>query len=185
MGRRSGGHDLLAVAKASLSKAKTIEGLRKLQAVVLSLEYGLTLEQTAQVTGVSVGWVSQLRNRFIQEGGSFDNERPRRGGRYRQNMNREEEERFLAPFIAKASSRGILVVSEIKEALDRRLGRKVALSSAYNLLHRHNWRKLSPDKRHPQSDIQAQNDWKKIRRHTCRNQPRLAGKRSPPPDVHG
>ena len=162
MGRRSGGHDLLAVAKASLSKAKTIEGLRKLQAVVLPLAYGLTLEQTAQVTGVSVGWVSQLRNRFIQEGGSFDDERPRRGGRYRQNMNREEEERFLAPFIAKASSGGILVVSEIKEALDRRLGRKVALSSAYNLLHRHNWRKLSPDKRHPQSDIQAQNDWKEI-----------------------
>jgi transposase len=149
------------MAKASLPKAKTIESLRKFQPVVLPLEYGLTLEQTAQVTGVSVGWVSQLRNRFIQEGGSFDDERPRRGGRYRQNMNREEEERFLAPFIAKASSGGILVVSEIKEALDRILGRKVALLSVYNLLHRHNWRKLSPDKQHPQSDIQAQNDWKK------------------------
>jgi transposase len=129
------------MAKASLPKAKTIESLRKFQPVVLPLEYGLTLEQTAQVTGVSVGWVSQLRNRFIQEGGSFDDERPRRGGRYRQNMNREEEERFLAPFISKASSGGILVVSEIKEALDRILGRKVALSSVYNLLHRHNWRK--------------------------------------------
>ena len=152
---------MLTMAKASLPKAKTIESLRKFQPVVLPLEYGLTLEQTAQVTGVSVGWVSQLRNRFIQEGGSFDDERPRRGGRYRQNMNREEEERFLAPFIAKASSGGILVVSEIKEALDRILGRKVALLSVYNLLHRHNWRKLSPDKQHPQSEIQAQNDWKK------------------------
>jgi transposase len=152
---------LLAKAKSSLSKAKTIEGLMKLQAVILPLEFGLTLEQTAQATGVSVGWVSQLRNRFIQEDGSFDDERPRRGGRYRQNMNREEEERFLTPFLEKASSGGILVVSEIKEALDRRLGRKVALSSTYNLLHRHNWRKLAPDKRHPQSDIQVQDDWKK------------------------
>jgi type IV secretory pathway VirJ component len=97
----------------------------------------------------------------MQEGGIFDDERPRRGGRYRQNMNRGEEERFLAPFIAKASSGGILVVTEIKEALDKRLGRKVALSSTYNLLHRHNWRKLAPDKRHPQSDIQVQDDWKK------------------------
>ena len=161
MGRRSGGQDLLAVAKASLPKARTIEGLRKLQSVVLPLELGLTLEQTAQVTGVSVGWVSQLRNRFIQECGSFDDARPRRGGRYRQNMNREEEERFLAPFLEKASNGGILVVGEIKEALDKRLGRKVALSSTYNLLHRHNWRKLAPDKRHPQSDIQVQDDWKK------------------------
>jgi len=58
-------------------------------------------------------------------------------------MNREEEERFLAPFLEKASSGGILVVSKIKEALDGRLGRKVALSSTYNLLHWHNWRKLA------------------------------------------
>jgi len=47
-----------------LPKAKTIEGLRKLQAVVLPLEFGLSLEQTAKATGVSVGWISQLRNRW-------------------------------------------------------------------------------------------------------------------------
>jgi antitoxin VapB len=31
-------------------------------------------------------------------------------------------------------------------------GRKVALAPAYNLLHRHDCRKLAPKKRHPQSD---------------------------------
>ena len=46
-------------------------------------------------------------------------------------------------------------------ALDKRLGREVALASAYNLLHRHDWRKLAPDKRHPQSDQLAQEEWKK------------------------
>jgi hypothetical protein len=40
------------------------------------------------------------------------------------------------------------------------LGRKVALSSVYNLLHRNNWRKLSPDKKHPQSEP-AEEEWKK------------------------
>ncbi|MBF0421979.1 MAG: winged helix-turn-helix domain-containing protein, partial [Magnetococcales bacterium] len=30
-----------------------------------------------------------------------------------------------------------------------------------NLLHRHGWRKLAPDKRHSQSDPVAQADWKK------------------------
>lgn len=179
MGRKSGGEELLAIAKASLPKAKTIEGLRKLQAVVLPLEFGLSLEQTAQATGVSVGWVSQLRNRFIQEDGSFDDERPKRGGRYRQNMNREEEEKFLAPFLEKASKGGILVVNEIKEALDRRLGRKVALSSAYNLLHRHNWRKLAPDKRHPQSDIQIQDAWKKNSRTQLPKPPKIGRKKVP------
>jgi len=161
MGRKAGGRDLLEKAKEFLTKVKTIEGLRKAQSVILPLEYGFTLEQTAQVTGVTTGWVSQLRNRFIREGGMFDDDKLKRGGRYRQNMNLEEERAFLAPFFDKASSGGILVVSEIKEALDKRLEREVALASAYNLLHRHGWRKLAPDKRHPQADIKIQEDWKK------------------------
>jgi hypothetical protein len=179
MSRRSGGRDFLEIAKSSLPKAKTIEGLRKLQAVVLPLEFGLTLGQTAQATGVTVGWVSQLRNRFIREDGRFDDERPKRGGRYRQNMHREEEERFLAPFLEKASSGGILVVTKIKEALDKRLGRKVALSSTYNLLHRHNWRKLALDKRHPQSDIQVQDEWKKNSRTHLPKPTKIGRKKAP------
>ena len=53
------------------------------------------------------------------------------------------------------------MVGQIKAALDERLGRPVGLSSVYNLLHRHNWRKLVPDKRHPQSEPLAQEEWKK------------------------
>jgi hypothetical protein len=34
----------------------------------------------------------------------------------------------------------------------------MALSSVYNLLHRYGWRKLGPDKRHPQSDSLAQQE---------------------------
>jgi len=71
-------------------------------------------------------------------------------------MTIEEERAFLLPFFEKAKAGGILVVSDIKEAMDRRLGRHVALASAYNLLHRHGWRKLAPDKRHPQSDVESQ-----------------------------
>ena len=73
----------------------------------------------------------------------------------------EEEKEFLTPFFDKAREGGILVVGEIKQALDKRLGRTVALASAYNLLHRHGWRKLAPDKRHPKSNIVVQDDWKK------------------------
>ena len=68
---------------------------------------------------------------------------------------------FLAPFFEKASVGGILVVGEIKHALDERLERKVAVASTYTLLHRHGWRKLAPDKRHPQADVAAQDAWKK------------------------
>ena len=81
--------------------------------------------------------------------------------RKRQNMSVQEEVEFLAPFLEQAASGGVLVVGQVKAALDKHLGRVVALASAYNLLHRHNWRKLAPDKHHPQSDPLAQEEWKK------------------------
>ena len=161
MARKARGRDLLEQAKGCLSKAKTAEELRQAQAVVMPLEFGLSMEQTARAIGVSTGWACQLRNRFIRAGGISREDKPLRGGRRRANMNLEEEEAFLAPFLDKAKEGGILVVSEIKNALDQRLGRNVALASAYNLLHRHDWRKLAPDKRHPKSDADAQDVWKK------------------------
>lgn len=90
----------------------------------------------------------------------------KRGGRRRENMDKGEEAAFLAPFYDKAAQGGILVAGEIKRALDDHLGRKVPLSSVYNLLHRHNWRKLAPDKRHPKADAAAQAEWKKNSRHS-------------------
>jgi transposase len=151
----------LEQAQGLLSKAKTAEELRQAQSVVMPLEFGLSIEQTARAIGVSTGWACQLRNRFIREGGIPREGKPLRGGRRRENMNLADEEAFLAPFLDKAKEGGILVVSEIKNALDQRLGRNVALASAYNLLHRHDWRKLAPDKRHPKSDADAQDEWKK------------------------
>jgi len=52
----------------------------------------------------------------------------------------------------------VLVVIEIKAALDKRLGQAVALASAYNLLHRHNWRKLAPYKRHRSCAVRLNGD---------------------------
>jgi transposase len=161
MARRASGGEWLEEAQACLTKAKTVEELRQAQAVVLPLAFGLTLEQTAQAIGVSVGWACQLRTRFARGQGVPGYGSSKRGGRRRENMTREEEAAFLAPFFDKAKVGGILIVGEIKQALDARLGRKVALASAYNLLHRHGWRKLAPDKRHPQADLAAQEDWKK------------------------
>ena len=122
------------------------------------MELGLSMEQTATATGVSIGWACQLQRRFIRNGGIHDTTRPTRGGRRRENLSREEEVTFLAPFIEKAAAGGVLIVSEIKQALDARLKRKTSLAATYNLLHRHGWRKLAPDKRYPKADALAQGE---------------------------
>lgn len=76
-------------------------------------------------------------------------------------LKRAEEVAFLAPFIERARNGQIVVAAEIRAALEARLGRRTAPSTIYNLLHRHGWRKLVPDRVHPQSNAQAQRRWKK------------------------
>jgi transposase len=166
MARPASGKEVLAKAKEALAKARTTEELRQAQAVILPLEFGFSMEQVAAVIGVSRGWACQLRMLFIRSGGMQAEAKQQRGGRRRENMSKEEEAIFLAPFLDKAAHGGILVVGEIKRALDEQIGRKTALASAYNLLHRHNWRKLAPDKRHPQADVEAQLEWKKNSRNS-------------------
>ncbi len=157
----TGDDETIEAAQMAISQATTLDELRQAQAVLLPLLHGLSLEQTAQAIGVSLGWACQLRRRFIT--GRFVGAAgaPAPGGRKRQNLTVEQEREFLAPFIEQAQTGGVLVVAQIKAALDKRLGRAVGLSSTYNLLHRHNWRKLVPDKRHPKSDPLAQEEWKK------------------------
>jgi len=157
----SGDAEILKSARQAIASAKTVEQLRQAQAVVLPLQHGLSLADTASIIGVSRGWSCQLRRRFMHGEIVGAPDAPTAGGRKRQNMTLEQEREFLAPFFEQAVAGGVLVVGQIKAALDKRLGRKVALASAYNLLRRHDWRKLAPDKRHPQSDPKAQDEWKK------------------------
>ena len=155
------GHDVLDRAKRSIADARTVEELRAAQAVVLPLKCGLSLAQTAEAIGVSVRWASALRSRYLRIARGEEAPKPGRGGRRRQNLTPEREAEFLAPFLESAKAGGVLVAGPVHRALEARLGRKVALSSVYNLLHRHGWRKLAPDKRHPGSDPQAQAAWEK------------------------
>ena len=161
MARPASGKNVLEKAKEALLNARSVEELRQAQAVIMPLEYGFSMDQVAATLGISKGWACQLRMRFIRSGGLPAETKPKRGGRRRENMSKEEEAAFLAPFFDKAARGGILIVSEIKRALDERMGRDTALASTYNLLHRNNWRKLAPDKRHPKTDVEGQLEWKK------------------------
>ena len=152
MARTARGADNLDWAREVPARAQTVEQLRQAQAVVLPLDYGLSLAQTARVTGRSIPWKCRLRNRFLAGEIVGDGQRESRGGRRRQNMSADQERQALAPFLDRASAGGILVVGQVKAELEARLGRPMALSSVYNLLHRHGWRKLAPDKHHPQRD---------------------------------
>jgi hypothetical protein len=61
----NGGDAVLINAREAIASAKTVEQLRQAQAVVLPLDYAMSLADTARVIGVSPGWACQLRKRFI------------------------------------------------------------------------------------------------------------------------
>ena len=159
MARPARGKDVLEMAQRLLAKANEADELRMLQAVVFPLANGMSTQETAQAIGRSPRWTTNARNEFIRSAGIV--KKTPKKIRNRAYLTRDEEEAFLAPFFESARQGGVLVVSVIHSALERHLGHRVVLASAYNLLHRHGWRKLAPDKRNVEADVQAQEEWKK------------------------
>lgn len=154
--------DQALVQKAQTLVARTtdLQILREAQSILLPALHGTTLEQTASLLGVSRATVHRLQTRFRAKcRGRFVAKS--HGGRRRVLMSLEEERAFLAPWAEQAQEGGVLVVSAMRADLSQQLGRPVAASVVYRLLARHGWRKLAPDTRHPKSDPQLQENWKK------------------------
>ena len=122
MARPARGAENLEWAREVVAQAQTVEQLRQAQAVVLPLDYGLSLEQTARAIGRSAAWTCRLRNRFLAGEIVGDGQRQSRGGRRRQNMTTEQEREVLAPFLDRARTGGILVVGQVKAELEATWG---------------------------------------------------------------
>jgi transposase len=152
---------LVGRAQELLAAAKDLNTLRSAQAVLLPALLNATLEQTAALLGVSWATVPRLQNGLRCRCAEPDMVIPTRGGRRHELMSVEAERDFLAPWAQLASAGNMLVVSPLRAALSQKLGKKISASVVYRLLERHGWRKVAPDTRHPKSDMQAQEDWKK------------------------
>lgn len=143
--------------------------LRLCQSILLPALLGSTLEQTANFLGVSRATVPRMQKRFrTQFVGPLPASPRNWGGRRRQLMTPEEEATFLQPWLEKASRGEMVVASPIRAALSQRLQKNIAASVVYKLLARHGWRKVAPDTRHPKSDPEIQEAWKKNSRKNWR-----------------
>lgn len=146
-----------------LKGTKEAEVLRRIQAIYLRARHGFLPEQIAQITGYSVGTVHNLHSRYLKEGDRvFVLGRP--GGRNAAHMTPDEERAFLEPFVESGDAGGILEVGPIHKAHCERLGKAIALSTTYRLLHRQGWRKIQPRPRHPKADREARASFKKTGR---------------------
>ena len=56
---------------------------------------------------------------------------------------------------------GVVIIPPLKPEIEAALGKTMALSGIYRMLHRHHWRKLAPDTQHPKGNPLAREVWKK------------------------
>jgi hypothetical protein len=151
----------IEAAKRLAGEAKSLMQLRQSQAILIPALTGASLEMTAEIVGLSRDRVCVLRRRFRADDSQGVDAQERRGGRRRELLSADQEVAFLAPWAEKAESGGVLVVPPIHAALERVVGHKVPKSTIYRMLARHGWRKLAPDTRHPNVDVEAQGLFKK------------------------
>ena len=156
MARMAGGKDQLAMARAALRNAKTADELRAAQAVVLPLELGLTIAQTAIAIGRSVGVTCNMRTRYSRIARK-EIEPPvsKTQLRNRARLSLDEESAMLDEIFAQAAHDGVVIVPALQEKLVEKLGEPVSPSTIYRMLARHGWRKLALDAEHPEEDAQG------------------------------
>jgi len=139
-------------------KAHRASDVIKALAVLLPAETKLSTKDVARVLGISertlFRYQADIRNQDAPPKTSW-------GGRRNAHLTFEEEELFLATWVTQAEQGGVLTVPPIHRALTERLKADIPISTTYRLLARYGWRKVEPDTRHPKSDPQAQEDFKK------------------------
>lgn len=151
------------------------EALR-LQSLSLACVEGLSNEDIAKRTKLSINSVRAFHVRARRHGAAALLDR-RRGGRFREHLNRESEAKVLAELLPKARAGGVVVVTEVKRALEAAAGRSYHLNSVYRLLARHDWRKIIPRRVHPRQDAEAVASFKK---RGATSSPKPTKKRSKP-----
>ena len=146
--------------KILLNETKKKEDYQRVLCVWLRDEFSLTSAEVAKAIGITETSVKRINARYIKRGEEALIGKPR-GGRHRENLTLKEEDDLLASFEETAYAGGMLVVTEIKQAYERSIGRKVPKSTVYRMLERHGWRKIAPRRKHPEQNEEEQNEFKK------------------------
>ena len=145
--------------KKALQREKDPVVRQRIQMILLR-EDGKTQPEIAELTGVSLSTVN--RAHMAYDNGGVNALRPKpTGGRRNENMTLEEEKKFLARFAKAAGAGELLNIRALRIAYEEEIGHPTSDSTIYNLLARHQWRKLMPRPFHPERDAEAQEAYKK------------------------
>jgi len=152
--------------KHRMNEAQSLDQFRRWQVIYMRLaQPGLSVGAVADACGVRYRTVTQwtwMYNKF----GPREYCLAGRGGRRRGLLGLEQERRLLVELTVKAKKGQVVTARIVRERAERLVGHSVSKDYAYDLLHRHEWRKVQPRPHHPKRNKAKQQAFKKTSR-TC------------------
>jgi transposase len=145
--------------KKQMKASANREQFQRWQAIFLTSK-GLTSEVVAEYVGTTKGTVHQWVHQYNHNGPNGILLQGR-GGRRFGLLTLEEERNLLEQVRSKAEQGRILTACAIKFHIEEKTGKEVSEDYLYDVLHRHEWRKVMPRSRHPKADSAKQEEFKK------------------------
>lgn len=87
-----------------------------------------------------------------------------KGGRRNCHLSEEAEKDLLLKLSEKAVKGVIITALSVKRAAEKVIGHELPKDYAYDIMHRHKWRKIKPHTHHPKKNPEAQEAFKKLPR---------------------
>ena len=143
-----------------MNGAKDKEEYRRWQAILIAKYKDFSGEVIGYIVGVGTTtiykWI-QIYNDEGVESYAFKGA----GGRRRSFLSLEEEAKMLLKLSKESEVGRYINSSKIKTEVEKKLSKDVSEDYIYDLLHRHEWRRIVPRPYHPKKNIEKQEDFKK------------------------
>ena len=149
-----------------MTEADSIEQLRRYQVIYLRLsEPMMPVSKVAELCAVAYKTVTQW-TWFYNKYGVEKYILSGKGGRRNCHLSEDAERDLLVQLSEKAAKGVIITALSVKRAAEKVIGHELPKDYAYDIMHRHKWRKIKPHTHHPKKNPEAQEAFKKTSR-TC------------------
>lgn len=143
-----------------LKQAKDIIEFKRIQCIYFRAKFDYDAKLISKITGYKLQTVRNIHSSFLKQGEKALNV-AQKGGRHNELLTFAQEKELIKEFDKKANQGGVIEVSQIHKAYKEKTNKKVAKSTVYRMLDRHNWRKITPRPSHPKSSPENMEKFKK------------------------
>ena len=145
-----------------MQEADSLGQFKRWQVILLKMNNReMSGDEVARVCGVSCNTVYQWVTMYNKYGPK-EYELKGRGGRRTGLLSYTKEKELLQTLIERVKSGQVVTAKVVKDKVEKLLEKKVSKDYAYDLFHRHNWRKVKQRPHHLKGNVEVQETSKKI-----------------------